>query len=241
MAIFNLDPKRSDQYDINFAHPSIDTLKDKPLVITPIPACRIDDTESCDSSGMLNYSKNIFSKIIPKSSSAPNSARLSKDLKIGKIEVINLEKTPDTETFVSFRAASIPFPEFDQQGSENCQLLASLTAVQKSVNFPIDWGQFLKCLPNRWSNHDIDTDKKLYSSQKEFFKNYFDELNNEESSSFRPHLKLFNALFSDECLPISPAMPGITNCSNGEKYPYLNITAQEVEMMDAKRLAILIR
>lgn len=202
---------------MNFAHPSVDRFKDKPLIITPAPACRIG-SNSCDSSGILNFSKNIFYNIIPKSSLAPNSARLNKDLKVGNIQRVSLDKiinaNQNQQTFLSLN--EIPFPEFDQGGSQNCQLIACLTRIQKDVNFPIDWGQFFKCLPKSTPTPDsINRNKEISSSQKEYFKFLFQNI---ESSGTKQHAKLFNALFGDGCLPIGPAPEGITNCADG-KYP----------------------
>ena len=201
--------------DISFAHPSVDKLKDKPVIITPAPACRIG-SDSCDSTGILNFSKNIFHNIFPKSSLAPNSARLNRDLKIGNIECIRLNQIiEENQNQLAFSSLSeIPLPEFDQGGSENCQLIASLTAIQKSVDFPIDWGQFFKCLPK---SVNINDNKEISSSQKEYFRWLFSNIEPGAGARIQ-HMKLFNALFSGRCLPISPAPEGITNCANG-KFP----------------------
>jgi hypothetical protein len=207
-------PKQTGQTVVNFAHPSVDGLKDKPLVITP----HRRDTYSPYNSGMMSFSKNIFYDLaFPRSSIAPNSARLNKDIKLGNIECIDLDEDEDTYTFKSLAESPIPLPEFDQQGSDVCQLISCLTAVQQHVHFPIDWGQFFKCIPTFWSSHDIFQNPKLYDEQKVVLTDLLNDYG-VNTPGFKEHLKLINALFSEQCLPISPAMPGITNCADG-KYP----------------------
>jgi hypothetical protein len=148
MPTFNLDPNKSGQNDINFAHPSSNKLKQILPTITVDP-----------STGYILVSKKT--KVSIKASKISNSTSLSKNVMIDKLQIVDPQFLLSNRINISsFTAREAPntrvgtppdeLPSINQNGGI-CQTMPFLHTIQSQLDYPMDYNFLWKCassLPN---------------------------------------------------------------------------------------------
>jgi hypothetical protein len=165
---------------------------------------------------MIEFSRKINWKY-KKLREAPNSASSSLDVKIGNyyfIKNIDSEKE-EIFSYTSQKNDRI-IADLHQGDTPMCCLIPFLTKIQYNINFPIDFAQLVKCLEHSRVQADPESDifKSFFNTFK--FNNNPGDDPKERQELKRAHIKLYNLLFTEQCIPIVQALPNMEKCNDSE-------------------------
>jgi hypothetical protein len=192
--------------NINFYHPSVQSLKKYPVSWRAATTCfgyDDDDNIICGPTGALIPSRPI--SLYVKSEESPNSAIAGLNVKIGNV----YSTKQDSVTYSYTTGIEVDFSRTIYQGNNPiCQTIPFLEKIQSSLDFPVDFASLVSCLPSELNPNSPETFRSLvnfpgdYPSMRIFYS------------------KLSNLLFNDTCIPIPKSPPEIEKCYNKEEgYP----------------------
>lgn len=165
-----------------------------------------------------SVSTNVEYKLFVRDKTAHNSAVAGKDVKINNVSKYVLKKsTTDNIQAQTIKSYTIPnLPIIIQGDNPNCQILPFLQQIQSQLDFPIDFGAFLACLPFNHNMLTLDPSMNIPEDWYNIPDSFLDPMTFGYVEEYADYVRLTALLFSDDCRPV-PQGGVHQGCKNQER------------------------